>query len=114
MLISLLHLGLAAAMIGGPGDSLVEFDAVLRPEPEAALSVADANGFGAVTFDGSNLRFDVSVVDLKHIIEIAVMDRGRAVALYDAADSPGRQLHIEGTISSDRVTDLPFSELVDD
>ena len=114
MLIQLLGLGFAAMVASVAPDSVMEFDAALAPAPNVSTSLASANGFAAVTVEGSTLQFDVALVDLKHVIEVAVIDRGRAVPLYSGTDTRGTQVRLEGTLRGEQITDVPLDELVQD
>jgi hypothetical protein len=103
---------LSAALLTPPSaDTQVTYRAVIAPEVEAPTSFSGANGLAAISIVDGGLSFGVSIVGVRHITNVAIVDEGRAVELYSAGDSRGDVLHIEGEIPADQVETVTMDEL---
>ncbi len=113
-MLSFIALALAATVGAPTPDSTItitEFSARIRPDFAAPNSMIGATGGATVSLTNDALHYQVALAGVKHVTNVALIDEGRAVELYDVTDTRGNTLDIEGVIGASQVEDVPFQEL---
>jgi len=91
-----------------------EYDAAITPKLEVPASFARSTGTGTMTLSDQGIRYDVTIRGVRRITNVALVDAGRAVELYDAGDSRSAPLHVEGSIAAKDLAGISFGELSND
>src|SRR5262249_13723844 len=99
MLQFLLALGLVTSPTAPPAMATRHFTATLKPDAEAPGSDAGANGIADVRIRRGTIEYNLSIGELNHVTNVALLDGNRAVELYDGPESRGGTLHATGHIS---------------
>ena len=100
----------SAALVAPPSAD-TGYTASMKPDVEASSSFAGSNGLATIGISDAGLTYNVAIAGLRHITNVAIVDAGRAVELYDAGDSPGDALHFHGVIPAAKVEGESFQEL---
>jgi hypothetical protein len=115
MLSNLLALGLAAGIGASAPDSVTnQFVAALTPEQNAGESLSNAEGLADITISNDAILYRVSVHNLRHVTDVALVDEGRAVELSSPGDTREPNFLVEGTIESSPAAGIAFDELLTD
>ena len=116
MLTSLLAIGLAAGIGTSATDTAItaKFVANLTPDPEASTSVSNAEGTASITLSNNTIQYRLSVRNLKHVTDVAVVDAGRAIELSSPGDTKGSVVDVQGEVPTSGPDRIPFDELLTD
>src|SRR5262245_60300742 len=115
MLGSLLAIGLAAGIgASAPDTTANNFISNLTPDAEANTSVANAEGLASITLSSESIQYRLSLRNLKHVTNIAIVDGGRAIQLASPGDTRGSATDFQGTLPANSADEIPFDELLTD
>jgi hypothetical protein len=115
MLYSLLALGLAAGSAAiSPDSTATQFVAALAAESDAPRALRDAQGAASIILSNDQLLYHVTLQNLEHVTNVAVVDEGRAVELASPGDTRTADLDIHGVVPVSRDGNIPLGELLDD
>ena len=115
MLSSLLTLGLAAGIGMNASDTTAaKFVANLTPDAEASSAMSNAEGTASITLSNQSIQYRLSLRNLKHVTDIAVVDAGRAISLVSPGDTRSATMDVEGSVPTTSADGIPFDELLTD
>jgi hypothetical protein len=115
MLSSLLAISLAAGIgTTAPDTSSASFVANLAPDAQANTSVANAEGLASIKVSNDSIQYRLSLRNVKHVTDIAIVDAGRAITLAAPGDTRGNAIDLQGTVATTSEDEIPLDQLLAD